>query len=196
MQERLRPARIVTMLSLTATALVAANRAGWPMIAAAIATLVVVSVGGAGLERKRRPELWVFASTIVWLQLMLAVAVVFSGGPRGGGASMLAIPVLMVAARFNNRGLVVGAPISALLVVDARHPGLASDVDAWRWLQRAVPTPAIVATKIDKLSRAERLRALRTNEAVFEHPVLPVSAVTGEGLDQLWKLIEQLTKPE
>jgi diguanylate cyclase (GGDEF)-like protein len=30
---------------------------------------------------------------------------------------MLAIPVLMVAARFNNRGLVVGAPISALLVV-------------------------------------------------------------------------------
>src|SRR4051812_4020482 len=117
MQERLRPARIVTMLSLTATALVAASHAGWPMLAAAIATLVVVSVGGAGLERKARPELWVFASTIVWLQLALSVAVVVCGGPAGGAASLLAIPVVMVAARFNNRGLVAGAPISALLVV-------------------------------------------------------------------------------
>jgi 50S ribosomal subunit-associated GTPase HflX len=51
---------------------------------------------------------------------------------------------------------------------------------------------AIVATKIDKLSRAERLRAIATNEAVFEHPVQPVSADTGEGLDDLWKLIDRL----
>jgi diguanylate cyclase (GGDEF)-like protein len=117
MQERLRPARIVTMLSLTATALIAAYHAGWPMLAAAIATLVVVAVGGAGLQRKARPELWVFATTILWLQLALSAAVIFSGGPGGGAASLLAIPVVMVAARFNNRGLVVGAPVSALLVV-------------------------------------------------------------------------------
>jgi diguanylate cyclase (GGDEF)-like protein len=117
MQERLRPARIVTMLSLTATAVVAAAGAGWPIMVAAIATVVVVAVGGIRLERRARPELWVFASTVVWLQLMLAVAVVASGGAAGGGASLLAIPVLMVAARFNNRGLVVGAPISGLLVL-------------------------------------------------------------------------------
>jgi GTP-binding protein len=82
---------------------------------------------------------------------------------------------------------------SALLLVDARHPGLETDREAWRWLQRVVASPAVVVTKIDKLSRAERLRAMRSNEAVFEHPVLPVSAVTGEGLDELWKLIERLT---
>jgi GTP-binding protein len=81
---------------------------------------------------------------------------------------------------------------SALLLIDSRHPGLQSDVEAWRWLRRVVASPAIVATKIDKLSRAERLRAMRTNEAVFEEPVLPVSAVTGEGLDELWKLIDRL----
>ena len=56
-----------------------------------------------------------------------------------------------------------------------------------------VATRAIVATKIDKLSREERLRAMRTIEAVFEHPATAVSAETGEGLDELWKLIDRLT---
>ena len=84
---------------------------------------------------------------------------------------------------------------AALLLIDSRHPGLASDIRAWHWLTATVARCAIVATKTDKLSRAERLRAIATNEAVFEHPVLPVSAATGEGLDELWKLIERLTKP-
>ena len=85
------------------------------------------------------------------------------------------------------------ATVSALLLVDARHPALESDLAAWAWLNETGVTPAVVATKIDKLSRAERLRALKANEAAFEHPVLPVSASTGEGLDELWKLIERLT---
>jgi len=82
--------------------------------------------------------------------------------------------------------------VSALILIDARHPGLESDLEAWRWLTATVGRCALVATKIDKLSRAERLRALKANEAAFEHPVLPVSASTGEGLDELWKLIDKL----
>ena len=76
-------------------------------------------------------------------------------------------------------------------MVDARPPGLDSDLEAWRWLQPTVERVAIVATKIDKLTRGERIRALRQLESVFEMPVQPVSAVTGEGLDDLWKLIAQ-----
>jgi GTP-binding protein len=79
-----------------------------------------------------------------------------------------------------------------LLLVDSRHPGLDNDREAWAWLKRAVPSTAVVATKIDKLARGERIRALRELESVFEGSVLPVSAVTGEGLDELWKLIERL----
>jgi GTP-binding protein len=82
---------------------------------------------------------------------------------------------------------------AALLLVDARHPGLESDIEAWAWLRDTVDGAAIVATKIDKLARGQRIRALRELESVFEHPVLPVSAVTGEGLDELWKLIDRLT---
>jgi GTP-binding protein len=81
---------------------------------------------------------------------------------------------------------------SALLLVDARHPGLESDRAAWQWMQRRVETSAVVATKIDKLGRGQRIRALRELESVFEDSVLPVSAVTGEGLDALWNLIDRL----
>ena len=81
---------------------------------------------------------------------------------------------------------------AALLLVDARHPGLDSDLKAWTWLKRAVARPAVVATKIDKLARGERIRAMRQLESVFADSVLPVSAVTGEGLDELWKLIDSL----
>jgi GTP-binding protein len=81
---------------------------------------------------------------------------------------------------------------AALLLVDARHPGLENDREAWTWLRRAVGRTAVVATKIDKLARGERIRAMGQLESVFEDSVLPVSAATGEGLDELWKLIDKL----
>jgi GTP-binding protein len=84
------------------------------------------------------------------------------------------------------------AVLSALLLVDTRHPGLQNDIEAWRWLTGTAQYRAIVGTKIDKLARGQRIRALRELESVFEEPVLPVSAVTGEGLDELWKLIDRL----
>jgi GTP-binding protein len=81
---------------------------------------------------------------------------------------------------------------AALLLVDARHPGLERDRAAWRWLASVLERRAIVATKIDKIARGQRIRALDTLGAAFEDSVLPVSAVTGEGLDDLWKLIDNL----
>jgi GTP-binding protein len=85
-----------------------------------------------------------------------------------------------------------GPTVAALLLVDGRHPGLESDQAAWRWLKDAVDEPAIVATKIDKLPRGQRIRAVRELESVFGDSVVPVSATTGEGLDELWKLIDRL----
>jgi GTP-binding protein len=112
------------------------------------------------------------------------------GYARGGGDAARVFDELTRA--FFDRE---GPQRAALLLVDSRHPGLESDRAAWTWLRHAVDAAAIVATKIDKLSRAERQRAMRQLEAVFEHPVLPVSAVTGEGLDELWILIDTLANP-
>ena len=81
---------------------------------------------------------------------------------------------------------------AGLLLVDARHPGLETDRAAWQWIREAAGQSAVVATKIDKLGRGERIRALRAFESVLETSVLPVSAVTGEGLDELWTLIDRI----
>jgi GTP-binding protein len=86
---------------------------------------------------------------------------------------------------------VVAQVDGALLLVDARHPGLASDRGAWQWLHRTAARCTVIATKIDKLGHGERIRALRELESVHDASVLPVSAVTGEGLDELWTLIER-----
>ena len=51
---------------------------------------------------------------------------------------------------------------AALLLVDARHPGLENDRAAWRVAAGAsAGRGAVVATKIDKLARGERIRALK-----------------------------------
>jgi GTP-binding protein len=79
-----------------------------------------------------------------------------------------------------------------LLLVDSRHPGLASDMDAWEWIQSQPCARGVVATKVDKLTRAERARHTREFASLFEMPVALVSARTGEGLDDLWKMIASL----
>jgi len=110
------------------------------------------------------------------------------GYARGGGASARAFDQL-TREYFAEQGR---RQIAAVLLVDSRHPGLPSDLDAWNWLQQTVERCALVATKIDKLARGERIRALRQLESVCETSVVPVSAATGEGLDELWRMIERL----
>ena len=81
----------------------------------------------------------------------------------------------------------------ALVLVDSRHPGLDSDVATWNWLMRHGVDRYAVATKVDKLTQAERRRHLGELEQQYSGPVMAVSAQTGEGLDELWKKIASLT---
>jgi GTP-binding protein len=84
---------------------------------------------------------------------------------------------------------------AVLLLIDSRHPGIASDMDAWAWLREQPWPHDVVGTKADKLSRAERARASQELETLFERPVTLMSARTGEGLDELWKTIASLPRP-
>ena len=90
-----------------------------------------------------------------------------------------------------------GVPIAVLLLVDARHPGLESDLEAWQWVRAQAASgrtvgSGVIGTKVDKLTRAERARHARELETLFDIPVPLVSARTGEGLEELWKLIARL----
>jgi GTP-binding protein len=89
-------------------------------------------------------------------------------------------------------------PAAVLQLVDIRHPGLTHDLVAHEWLTTRVDRPCVViATKADKLSRTERVRALQEQQTTMKlkTPPLPVSAAKGEGLDDLWKLIVTLLTP-
>ena len=83
---------------------------------------------------------------------------------------------------------------AALLLIDSRHPELESDAAAARWLDRLGIPWHVVATKVDKLSRGERARNLGTLERTLGMAALPVSAESGEGLDELWQTIAKLAR--
>jgi GTP-binding protein len=110
------------------------------------------------------------------------------GYARGGEASTAAFERL-TEAYFSRAGR-----RAVLLLVDTRHPGLASDLEAWRWLRQQPAAHGIVGTKVDKLTRAERARHGRELDSLFDTHVPLVSADTGEGLEELWKLIVTLPK--
>ena len=80
----------------------------------------------------------------------------------------------------------------ALLVVDARHPGLSSDLAAHEWLVDQRCPVLIVATKGDRLSRSARLRAYHAHEKALGRSIEPVSSKTGDGLATLWAAIARL----
>jgi GTP-binding protein len=81
-----------------------------------------------------------------------------------------------------------------LLLVDSRHPGLHSDRQAWNWLMHLGVPCHVIATKVDKLTRSERVHHVKELERLHEGPVLAVSVQTGEGLKELWKMIDALLR--
>lgn len=92
-------------------------------------------------------------------------------------------------------GTAAGYPVGLVLhIVDSRHPGLEADLEAARWIAALDLERATVATKVDKLSRSERAKNLKALERQLGTAALPISAASGEGLDDLWRLIARLTR--
>jgi GTP-binding protein len=111
------------------------------------------------------------------------------GYARGGAASVAELAKI-ARAYFESDHLIAGV----LHLVDSRHPGLDADLDAARWLQSLDVERASIATKVDKLSRSERVKNLRELERQLGMATLPISAASGEGLDDLWTLIARLSR--
>ncbi|HNV04004.1 MAG TPA: ribosome biogenesis GTP-binding protein YihA/YsxC [Vicinamibacterales bacterium] len=84
-----------------------------------------------------------------------------------------------------------GAIAAAVLLADARHPGLDADLGAAAWLTAHGCPYQVAAAKADKLSRGERQRAAESFARAFGRDVLMLSARTGEGLESLWTWIAQ-----
>lgn len=115
------------------------------------------------------------------------------GYARGGEASAREFQEI-TGAYFRHLADLPALPV--MLLVDSRHPGLESDLHAWEWLGSLELPRGVIATKLDKLSRAERTRHLKELERLHASPVLGLSAQTGEGLKELWEQIATRLKPK
>lgn len=85
-------------------------------------------------------------------------------------------------------------PRGAILLVDARHPGLENDRNAVGWLTGLDLPFVVAATKLDRLARSARHAKLRAHEQALARPVLPISAKRGDGLPALWTALLALAE--
>ncbi len=83
-------------------------------------------------------------------------------------------------------------PAGAVLLVDARHPGIESDRDALTWLTELRLPLLVAATKVDRVTRSARKARLESHETALERTILPISSKLGDGLPAFWASLLQL----
>ena len=81
------------------------------------------------------------------------------------------------------------------LLIDIRHEPSANDKHMYQWIVEQGFNPVIIATKLDKLKRSQvqkHVKQIRVGLDVTEGtPIVPFSAVSKQGRDEIWDLIEQ-----
>ena len=86
------------------------------------------------------------------------------------------------------------------LLIDIRHKPTDNDVQMYRWILSNGFSPVIIATKADKLKRSQikkQLDVLKNTLRVIEGvPIIPFSAVTKQGREEIWSLIEEFALGE
>jgi len=81
--------------------------------------------------------------------------------------------------------------IAIVVLVDARHPLMATDRHLIAWLGEE-RTKLVLLTKADKLSRSEQNKVLQTVRAELPRAEVRLfSSVTGEGIEECRDLLEQ-----
>lgn len=87
-----------------------------------------------------------------------------------------------------------------VLLVDMRHPATQLDVDMVNYLIETEKPFLVVLTKADKLNKTEREKRLAAIADELpcgdELTVLPFSSETGEGVETLRGILEELSEPE
>ena len=81
---------------------------------------------------------------------------------------------------------------AVVLIVDGRHPPQPSDHEALEFLRSTGRKVVVAVTKMDKMTRNQRLPALRAAEQALGLPrdeAIPFSAVEGTGSEALWERI-------
>lgn len=80
-------------------------------------------------------------------------------------------------------------------LVDIRHPPTRDDLTMTEWLRHFQKPFIVIATKADKISRGQWAKHLRVARETLKLPpegIIPFSAVTGYGRDEVWAALQEL----
>lgn len=86
------------------------------------------------------------------------------------------------------------------LLIDIRHEPSANDKTMYDWVVHNGYHPIIITTKLDKINRsqiAKHVKMIRTGLGVrSEDVVIPFSAETKQGREEIWALLESILEGE
>lgn len=87
---------------------------------------------------------------------------------------------------------------AVFLLIDIRHEPGANDKQMYEWVCANGYTPVIIATKLDKINRSQvqkHVKMVRTGlGAGKETIIIPFSAVTKQGRDEIYEYIDNMMK--
>lgn len=87
---------------------------------------------------------------------------------------------------------------AVFLLIDIRHEPSANDVNMYQWILANGFEPIIIATKLDKIKRSQiqkNIKIIKNKLQVVPGTlVLPFSAQTKQGKEEILEVIEQITK--
>ena len=89
---------------------------------------------------------------------------------------------------------------AVFLLIDIRHDPSANDRMMYEWMDYQGYAPIIIATKLDKIKRSQvqkNIKAIREGLKVKPGTIIiPFSAETKQGRDEIWELIDSLVLPQ
>lgn len=87
-----------------------------------------------------------------------------------------------------------------LLLIDIRHEPSQNDCEMYDWILYNGYKPVIIATKLDKINRSQvqkNIKVIKTKLKLgSDSTIIPFSAVTKQGRDEIWELIESYMETE
>ena len=85
---------------------------------------------------------------------------------------------------------------AVFLLIDIRHAPSNNDRIMYDWILRNGYQPIIIATKLDKIKRSQLQKQIKlireTLEVEKDTIVIPFSAETKQGREEIWNLIDEI----
>ena len=89
---------------------------------------------------------------------------------------------------------------AVFLLIDIRHDPSANDKMMYDWIVEQGYNPIIIATKLDKIKRSQiqkQVKAVKQGlNLVPGTVVIPFSAETKQGRDEIWELVDEILQKE